>query len=143
MALRHNGKCKGKIVLDLCNMFSLTTPSIRFTDEGIVAGVVELSAIAKPQQFSAVFTCLKCGQKHEIASATNFVDGQCSICSKWFPLKNLSENPMIATVCNNCIISIIEGGTTEFAQNISTYLRLDKNTKFTPLSEVIKLPVRY
>lgn len=138
----HKG-CRGRIILDISPLFQFATPSIRLTSDGIIVGVLEISAKAKNENNHVLLRCAKCGWECSSKSIGKEITGTCGICHQTFAVENLwgsNEISSICTGCKDCITGKAANIPDEIAETLK-YLHVGNNIKFTRIVTLLSLPV--
>jgi hypothetical protein len=135
----HGKECKGILHLDMSTGFTLKTPSLGISPNGIVVGVLELQARSK---ITPTFYCEMCSQSVTNAEEINV---QCSICDKYNPVKDCHTSHQINILCEECR-SMLSGEKepNDKIKNISKYLSIKNGGIETkPLSSVFKKKILF
>lgn len=135
--LKHQ-KCGGNIFIDISPLLSFTTPSMSFTPEGLVLGVLEFS-FKNSSTRNVLYHCEKCGNdiSHE---DTSKVTVECSVCYKEHSIAKTFTSFSIPVICEHCV-EIVTGRaepTTEQQRKVAKFLNFGSESKFMPFENILQ-----
>lgn len=95
-------KCGGKILLDCTSMYSIQSPSIRITPNGILPGVIQIDLNKEGK--GSRYVCSTCG---EILFGKEQYEKEiveiCCLCGEQHCPSEIRINDYISGICINCI----------------------------------------
>ena len=142
--LKHKTKCGGFLHVDISRMFSLRSPSVTLTKEGIFIGVVELQTVSG-RQGEYELTCEKCSISIPKKHFEEAVGVSCMVCRKTKGTNEVFHSTQIAAVCKECRGYLSEGNkdsVPEYIQPLLNYMRITKDMKFIPYSQLLEQNIR-
>lgn len=138
--IRHSGKCKGDIVVNLANLFDIISPGLSITSTGIKVSVSEVRP--KPGRVQINLSCRKCGEEINPETENPKIECQCFICKEYKNISVMKTSTNIPPVCDSCIKVLKKEAepTNDKIRVLSSYIVLPgEDFKFVPLMEVIKI----
>ena len=136
--LRHKGKCKGAVTVNLGNLFEIVSPGISITTAGIKIGTAEV----RPKRGTNLLalSCQKCGENFS-ESVELPIECQCFICKNYRSVSEILVSQNIPPVCDSCLKVLTRKAepTNDKIRTVASFIVLPgEGLKFVPLMEVIK-----
>lgn len=142
---KHNKiKCGGNLIMEITDMFSIKTPSLSITPEGIYVGVVELG-LAGYKKPTFMFCCEKCGDTIKKEKFEEEIVVTCMICRMNKPLGEISTCNQISSICADCVQCLGADNTEpipEHLKAISSWLRITADIKLKNYLDILKVPAQ-
>lgn len=142
---KHNkAKCGGDLSLEITDMFSIKTPCVSVTPDGIFVGVVELG-LENHRKPAFNFCCNKCGDYIEREKFDIEIVATCMVCRKNKSLGELSTCYQISSICEECIKFLSVDNTDTIPDHIkpiASWMRLTPDIKLKNFLDIFKAPIQ-
>lgn len=138
--LKHVGQCGGNLHVDISRMFSIRTPSVNITSQGIFVGVVELQMV-KGKNATYELTCEKCAENISKENFNEDAGVTCMVCRKTKPSDEVSCCEQIAAICTECAGFLSDRNTQpipDYIRPLSAVVRITRDMKLKTYSEILK-----
>ena len=136
--LKHK-KCRGSLAINLTDRFSISSPGIGISPEGITIGVLEIKE-KSPKKNSIVLHCLKCSKDME-SSEIESVEYCCIFCREIVPAENVFFSHQMGGTCGNCL-AVLRGekktDNPELMNLLSCFLLPKEGFEFVSLASILK-----
>ncbi len=135
----HANDCGGVLNLDLSGGFSMKTPSLSISPDGIMAGVLEL------QMNNRIVPAFYCEHCQETVKDVDEINVQCSLCSTYNPVSESHTSRQINIMCEGCRAMLSgEKEPNDKIRSIAMYLSIKKGGIETkPLASVFKKKILF
>jgi len=141
--LKHKG-CGGNLYMSLSKMFIVKTPSVSYTVEGIFIGTVELT-LANSRKPAFEYNCEKCRESIQHGEFEENIEIVCMACRKNHSIVETSCFQQITAICDECVAFLSEKNTEiipDYLKSIALWIKITKDIKLKPYSEILKLPIQ-
>lgn len=142
--LKHSGKCGGNLYPDITRMFSVRTPSVSITAEGIFVGVVELQ-MANNKNSALELGCEKCGENLDKSEFTEKVGITCMVCRKTKKAGEVFTCVQVSAICAECadFLSTENKETLpDYIKPLSSVLRITKEINLVSYADILQQTIR-
>jgi hypothetical protein len=137
--LKHR-KCMGSLAVNLTNRFTISSPSIAISPEGMTIGVLEIKEKGSNAGNMSLI-CLKCSKDVDSQDTDSMVS-RCVFCGEINPIENIFFSHQIGGTCGNCL-KILRGESTknenpELVNLLSCFSLPKEGFDFVSLATIMK-----
>jgi hypothetical protein len=135
---KHRG-CGGTLMIDLTGGFSISTPSVAVTPEGVGIGPIEI-AEGNSRTPAIAFNCRECGNK---ITDYNDVEIVCDICQRYRPVVTSFVIRGVGCTCEVCK-DVVDGKkqpTNERQKLHLKYLKPNSRLESIKITDVFAKPI--
>lgn len=136
--LQHSGKCRGTLMIDLTGRYTISSPSLNITVNGISPGAAEIRE--NPHCTRSALTCTKCGDTFN-AENVDSISSTCCICGKVKPASEIWVAHILTNICTSCkdaFEGTSEPKNADIQETLSYFLIPKGSISFVLLSDILK-----
>ena len=135
---RHKS-CGGEVRINLGGMFSVQSPSVVPTADGLSIGILQLSE-NESSESKCEFICISCGEEVDVEE----LEVECSICQRYHSGDDSGMLKPLGGFIGKSCADVIRGKkspTNERQRHLLEYMKIPSDSQFVSLETLLSKPI--